>query len=198
MEEKKQSKIIFAVLGVAILLTLTVGLSFAVWSFDRVGGENTIATGTVSMSYTESTNVINITNALPVQSDEAAKTSNDYFEFTVASNTTSAMNVPYEIILTEEDLDYGYTKLDSGLVQVYLTSVSGTVETEVVNNTVSGLLTTQTSGRIYQSSHNHTAGGNMTTTYRLRLWIPYSVDVSEWTADTKLEYKVRIDVKGEM
>ncbi len=198
MEEKKQSKIIFAVLGVAILLTLTVGLSFAIWSFDRVGGENTITTGTVSMSYTESTNTISIADALPIQNEEAAKVSDDYFEFTVASNTNDTMDVPYEIILTEEQLDEGYTKLSSGYVQVYLTEVKDQVETVVINNTVAELLNTLTSGTIYNGIHKHTTGGSLTTTYRLRLWIPYSVDAKEWNADTKLEYKARIDVKGEM
>lgn len=198
MEEKKQSKIIFAVLGVAILLTLTVGLSFAIYSFDRVGGENTIQTGTVSMSFTESTNVITIDNALPVQNETAAKSSSDYFEFSVKSTTTGAMKVPYTVSLTEMSVDSGYTKLSPGFVQVYLTEVNGSTETEKVNNTANTILNTQTTGTLISGEHNHTSGGDLTTTYRLRLWIPYGVDASDWTASTKLEYKVRIDVTGTM
>ncbi len=198
MEEKKQSKIIFAVLGVAILLTLTVGLSFAIYTYNATGGENTIQTGTVSMSFTESTNVVNISNALPVQNEAAAKTSDDYFEFSVKSSTTGAMNVPYTINITEVAVDTGYTKLSPAYVQVYLTEVNGGTETEKVNKTANTILNTQTTGKLIDGTHNHTAGGELTTTYRLRLWIPYSVDASDWGADTKLEYKVRIDASGEM
>lgn len=199
MEEKKQSKIIFAVLGVAILLTLTVGLSFAIYSFDRVGGENTIQTGTVSMSFTESTNVISINDALPVQNEETAKTSSSYFEFSVKSVTTGAMNVSYTVSLTEVAVDSGYTKLSPGYVQIYLTEVgTGTTETVKVNKTANEILNTQSTGTLLTASHNHTSGNEMSTTYRLRMWIPYSVDASDWTADTKLEYKARIDVTGTM
>lgn len=198
MEEKKQSKIIFAVLGVAILLTLTVGLSFAIYSFDRVGGENTIQTGTVSMSFIESTNVISINDALPVQNEEAAKTSSDCFEFKVESVTTGAMNVSYTIKLTEEALDTGYEQLEQNAVQIYLTEVSGSSEVEKVYKTASAILDNQASGTLLTASHNHTTGNELSTTYRLRMWIPYSVDASKWTADTKLEYKVRIDVTGTM
>ena len=196
MEENKQPKIIFAVLGVAILLTLTVGLSFAIFTYNGKGGTNTISTGTISMSFTESTNVISLTNALPVQSASLAENSSTYFEFSVSSTTSTAMTVPYTIKISEVAVDSGYTKINTGLVQVYLTEVSGTTETAKVNKLASTILNTQTTATLLSANHVHSASGDMVTKYRLRLWIPYSVDASSWTSSTKLQYKVRIDVTG--
>ena len=196
MEENKQPKIIFAVLGVAILLTLTVGLSFSIFTYNGKGGTNTISTGTISMSFTESTNVISLTNALPVQSASLAENSSTYFEFSVSSTTSTAMTVPYTIKISEVAVDSGYTKINTGLVQVYLTEVSGTTETAKVNKLASTILNTQTTATLLSASHVHSASGDMVTKYRLRLWIPYSVDASSWTSSTKLQYKVRIDVTG--
>ena len=200
MEEKKQPKIIFAVLGVAILLTLTVGLSFAIFTYNGTGGTNTISTGTISMSFTESTNVITLTNALPVQNSSLAESSTTYFEFTVTSVTSSAMTVPYKLTINKLANDTDYDALDLGSVQVYLTEVSSTgTETAKVNKTASAILNNASSAELLSASHVHTTGNTMSTKYRLRLWIPYSVDASKWnTADDKYMFKIRIDASGTM
>ncbi len=197
-ESKKQSKIIFAVIGVAILLTLTVGLSFAIYSFDKTGGENVITTGSVSMSFTESTNVIDITNALPVQNVANAKQSEEFFEFTIETSATDKMNIPYTVTINEVALDSGYTTIGQSNVHLYLTKLSGSTEATpaLIDNTANTVLNGSTSGTLLTNTHEHLAAGQISTTYRLRMWIPYSVDASNWTADTKLQYKVRIDVSG--
>ena len=198
MEESKgQNKIIFAVIGVAILLTLTIGLSFAIYSYNATGSVNTITTGTISMSFIESTNVIDLTNALPVQNVTAAK-SGDYFQFTVKSTSTDAMNISYTIKASEVALDSGYTTLGQSNVHLYLTQVnSGTeVAAPLVNTTANNILGGSTTGTLYTGTHNHLAAGEMSTVYRLRMWIPYSVNASSWTSSTKLQYKIRIDVSS--
>ena len=201
MEEKKQSKIIFAVIGVAILLTLTVGLSFAIFSYNGQGGTNTIKTGTISMSFTESTNVVNLTNALPVQNDTLAQNSDKHFDFSVSSTTSSAMKVPYTLSLTElEVTEDGYTKLDPNYVQIYITEIDGN-EVERVNDTAKALLGDSSTAVLFTDEHDHTIDDEettITTYYSLRMWIPYSVDASKWTSSTNYTYKVRIDVNSEM
>lgn len=196
-ESKKQSKIIFAVIGVAILLTLTVGLSFAIYSFDDVGGENTITTGTVSMSFTESTNVVDITNALPVQNLVNAQ-QGEYFEFTVKSTADGKMSIPYTLHATEVAVDTanGFSSLGKNQVHFYLTEVASGTETVVVDKLVSEILGSGSTAQLLTDTHAYEAAGSLSTTYRLRLWIPYDVDASSWTADTKLQYKLRIDVSA--
>ena len=55
------------VIGVLILLVVTViGVSYAAFSYSQTGNyENTITTGEISMSYDETSKVINMSGALP-------------------------------------------------------------------------------------------------------------------------------------
>ena len=65
-------QILLSVLGLAILLVAVVGISFAAFNYTKAGvRENTIKTGTVSMSYNEATNGINIQNATPMSEADA-------------------------------------------------------------------------------------------------------------------------------
>ena len=94
MNNNNSSKqILLSVLGVAILVVAVVGISFAAFSYSKAGEvSNTITTGTITMSYSEPTNGINLTDALPI-TDEAGKAlsgDNNTFDFTV--NATIAGN----------------------------------------------------------------------------------------------------------
>ena len=55
------------VVGLIILMILAIiGVSYAAFSYSREGTKvNSITTGSITMTYTESDNVINIGNALP-------------------------------------------------------------------------------------------------------------------------------------
>ena len=66
-------QILISILGVAILIVAVVGISFAAFTYAKTGTTtNTITTGTITMSYTEPTNGINLTDALPI-TDDAGK-----------------------------------------------------------------------------------------------------------------------------
>ena len=68
-------QILLSVLGIAILLIAVVGISFAAFNYTKAGTrENTIKTGTVTMSYDEATNGINISNAIPMSEETALST----------------------------------------------------------------------------------------------------------------------------
>ena len=67
-------QILLSVLGVAILIVAVVGISYAAFTFAETGSkDNTINTGTISMTYTEGTNGITIYNAMPT-ADETGRT----------------------------------------------------------------------------------------------------------------------------
>ena len=86
MKDNNSKQILLSVLGVAILVVAVVGVSFAAFSYSKTGEKvNTITTGTITMSYSETTNGINLTNALPMTDGvgKALKDENQYFDFTV-------------------------------------------------------------------------------------------------------------------
>ena len=118
MIKKDVRQILLSSLAILILIIAVIGISYAVWSQTFKGQkENTITTGKISFSYTESeTNNIKIENALPI-SDEQGKKLNgntEVFDFTVSNDST--VNVKYDVIVTPYKND-----MDDKYIKVYLT-----------------------------------------------------------------------------
>ena len=189
-------QVLLSVLGVAILVVAVVGVSFAAFSYSKTGEQvNTITTGTITMSYSETTNGINLTNALPMSDSVGMKLNeeNQFFDFTVNATITGDITINYAITATKE--------LDSDIpddgVKVYLTDMDGDAdsqilaptkvsELDVTSSDVSGapddqfLLTSDT----FSSSNSHD--------YRLRMWVADDY-AAPATAQT---YKLRVNVYG--
>ena len=87
MDKKKQ--LLLSIGLVLILVLMIVGISYAAFKFVGLGNKpNTITTGAITMKYTESTNTISMTGALPT-TDATGKvrlTAGEYFDFTIKSN----------------------------------------------------------------------------------------------------------------
>ena len=190
-------QVLLSVLGVAILVVAVVGVSFAAFTYSKTGEKvNTITTGTITMSYSETTNGINLTNALPMTDavGKALKEENQYFDFTVNATISGTTTINYAVTATKEA---GSTIPDAG-VKVYLTNMDGDADTQILAPTkvseldvtssdVSGapddqfLLTSDT----FSSSNSHD--------YRLRMWVADDY-AAPATAQT---YKLRVNVYGQ-
>ncbi len=108
-----------------IMLIMVIGISYAAFTYSGLGKkENTITTGAISMSYTESSNTISMNNALPT-TDTTGKTrtnSGEYFDFTVKSSIAGNTDINYEIAAKEEtgntfsgnNIKYYLTSIDNG------------------------------------------------------------------------------------
>ncbi len=153
------------------------------------------------MSYTESTNVISIKDALP-KSDAEGITQSEYFDFSVTSNLTLKENDPsvpvnYSIELETLNIDTGYTSLNDDQIKIYLTKVKDGKEEAIENLLISNLPNSDNIKTLYTTYHNHEYKTNtITTNYRLRTWIDYNVDASNWNSTNKYEYKFRININS--
>ena len=108
--KKSKEKVVIVCL-IVLLLVLTVGISYAAFSYSGLGSKvNTITTGAISMTYTETDNVISLDKALPT-TDKTGKSLSDYFEFTVSGNITGDTNINYEIS-AKDITDSGARKID--------------------------------------------------------------------------------------
>ncbi len=114
-EEKRNYKAILAIVAVILMLFAVVGISFAIFRYSKRGVvENTVTTGTIKMNYTESTNGINITNAMPMTeaqaisqtvvnnsgvnpSNENTSVSDNVFDFTVDAEIKGNTTVNYDV-----------------------------------------------------------------------------------------------------
>ena len=194
--DNTSKRILLSVLGVAILVAAVVGITFAAFSYTKTGTvANTITTGAITMSYTEPTNGITLTNALPTTDDTGKKLTGtgNIFEFNVAATITGTTTINYAITASK---DSSSTLPDTG-VKVYLTSVSGTTETQVLAPTlVSALPKTSSSpsgapnGQYTLKTGSYTA--SKTESYRLRMWVANTYS----TLSKSQTYKLRVNVYG--
>ena len=195
MEEKKINnkkyiiQMIVLIVGLALLIG---GISYATFSWVFSGTlTNTITTTPVELKFLESnTEVISISNALPM-SDAEGKLE-DSFDFSVTSTTTRSSNINYTLTIQKLTLDTGYSALADNQMKVYLEDYSGT---QLVAPT---LISNLTSYQLYSGTHNHTSTETVQSKFKLRVWIDESVSsaAQNWTTSTKLQYKFKINISS--
>ncbi len=199
MENNNSKQMILSILGVVILVVAVVGVSFAAFSYSKTGEKvNTITTGTITMSYSEDTNGINLSNALPMSDDQgkALSGSNNVFDFTVTATINGSGNttINYDVTATKES----DSTLDDSAVKVYLTSIDNSADTQVLVPTKVSALTKTGSSEASGAPNGQyklTTGTFTSTTtrkYRLRMWV--AEDYS--SLSTSGTYKLRVNVYG--
>lgn len=192
--QDNQKKMLLSILGVAVLVVAVIGISFAAYSATFDTAENSVSTGTIMVSYTEPSNAINITDAMPLSdADGIAQTgSGKSFDFTVSTQASSDLTVPYEISLTKVSVAASQALLDSE-VKVYLTKdgtavVNPTLISDLTNSTVrSGSKLLYNTQDVFSSSSTSAK----TTNYVLKMWINKTVTID---AETSKEYHAKVNV----
>ena len=183
------------------LLLIVVGISYAAFTYSGVGQkENKITTGAISMTYTESTNSIALSNALPTTDSTGKKRKNtgEYFDFTVKSSIKGNTDINYEIAAKEEN---GNT-FSGKNIKYYLTKVnSDRTETEVM---APRTYYEEPSGNVYTGRPvdmmslfvgNLNQQGDTEIKYRLRLWVDENYNPQNDNGG--LTYKVKVNVYGQ-
>ncbi|HIT37189.1 MAG TPA: hypothetical protein IAB59_01750, partial [Candidatus Onthousia faecipullorum] len=183
------------ILGLILLMVIAiVGVSYAAYTYTGLGQRvNTITTGSITMTYTETDNVINLEGALPT-TDKTGKTLSDYFEFTVSSSISGDVNINYEISAKKES-----GTLEDRYIKLYLTRVTENSEEELMtpetyneeasSNSYTGRPANEMS--LYTSSMN----SSESNTYRLRMYVDESYN-PQGDGGGKT-FSVRINVYGQ-
>ena len=189
-------QILISILGVAILIVAVVGISFAAFTYARTGTTtNTITTGTITMGYTEPTNGINLTDALPI-TDAAGKAlsgDNNTFDFTVTATIAGTTTINYAITAVKGD---GSTVADNG-IKVYLTNqndaeILAPTKVTALSKTVSGNAAGAPADQYVLKTGTYKAVGTTTDNYRLRMWV-----ADDYVAPaTSQKYILKVNVYG--
>ena len=176
MDKKKQ--LLLSIGLVLILVLMIVGISYAAFKFVGLGNKpNTITTGAITMEYTESTNTISMTGALPT-TDATGKvrlTAGEYFDFTIKSSIQGNANINWEIA-AEDITPSSAKKMDGKNIKFYLTKLdSAGAETQVMAPKVYSASTSANTYTGRPSGVMSLATGTMstseTTNYRLRMYV---------------------------
>ena len=189
------------IVGLMLLLVIAlIGVSYAAFRFTGVGQrENTITTGSITMSYTESSNTISLTGALPTTDETGMKRLNpgEYFDFTVSGKISGDVNINYEI--TAKDVTTSERKIDGSNIKLYLTRLTsdGTEEQvmspETYNEeTNANNFTGRPAGEM--SLYTSSMSSSESNTYRLRMYV--DEDYNPQGDGGGLQFSVQVNVYG--
>ena len=201
MDKKKQ--LLLSIGLVLVLVLMIVGISYAAFKFVGEGKKpNTITTGAITMEYTESTNKISMTGALPT-TDTTGKvrlTKGEYFDFTIKSSIKGNANINWEI--AAEDITPSSAKKMAGKnIKLYLTKLdSAGAETQVMAPKVYNATTSANTKTGRPSGVMSLATGTMstseTTNYRLRMYV--DEDYNPQGDGGGLSFSVKINAYGKV
>lgn len=211
MKEKKQSqanakRAVVTFLGVLLLLCSIFAIGLAIFVFEDMSNhENSITTGTiedatVSFSYNEESNGIELENAIPLE-DNVGKTlinnnkaegiNQGYFDFTIRAKSSTTETVYYNIYATLED----DSNMDPNYIKVYLTD-----DNDIPYKPYASTVPVFSKLEDYQDQKNakilfsDQINGTEETVkkFRLRLWVAH--DYSDGT--TSKVFKIKVNVKA--
>lgn len=180
---KYSREIVTSILGIMILVLLLFSTSYAVFVENAKGVKiNSLTTGYLSLSYTDSEgNVISLTDALPV-SDEVGKISGNEFEFKVSNSFSKEIN--YDIVIEEL-----VSEIDSKYLKIYLTDDAGKIL--VGKDNVPGLsmfeITDVLGERILYSDKLSSED----KTFKLRVWVS-----DEYIENKPVTFSFKLSVRG--
>ena len=191
----KKNKAIFLSSLIIGVLTLTLGVTFAVFNFNKTSTNSKLIVGDIYMHYNE-TNQITIDNAMPSNTYNET----NYFEFTIdGKNTTTNKDIWYEIVLSHGDNhETRTTRIRDDLLKFRLVEVIDSNETVLFNNRSYDDLTSQ---RIWVDTINKNTTIDVVHTYRLYMWISndtkignvnQSYTIDEWN-DVYASIKVNVN-----
>ena len=194
MNNKRKS-----IVMIMIMLLLVVGVSYAFYTYSRSGMNQKLITGEVYMRYRESSNNLNLENAMPTNNYIDGK----YFEFDIiGKNTHGTKNIFYEVVLGYGDEhETRHTRIRDDLLRFRLVKVEDNNEVEIFTNQGYDSINNQ---RIFVD--RILAGTNVEVchTYRLYAWIDKDTEIgTNDTADYSIEEwndvyaSIRINVNGD-
>lgn len=136
MEQSNQSKkVLLSVIGVAILVVAVVGVSFAFFNYTRTGNTNTVKTGHIY--FTTSQSEMNVTDLFPVAAATGQAVSDNltqnggYATVTITGKTTYAGGLDYRVTAQDVNLTVADKELP---VSVYVTE--GTAPSAISSHAV--------------------------------------------------------------
>ena len=201
MERKEQntndkSKVVLSIVLVVLLLISVVGVTYALFTYSKEGQvRNTVTTGSITFSYTESSNGIYLENAMPT-SDEVGKkldrseNNNGYFDFNVSCKIAGTSRIQYEVYTMKQKVE---NEIEDKYVKIYLTD--GTTDNPISGydvdiptyNSLKKSISDESGKQLYYGSF--TSSGIQT--FRLRMWLSDKYNVPSVSEQFKIKVNVQ-------
>lgn len=193
MKKEETRDLLLSVFGVALLIIVITGVTYAIYNYTSSSKkENILTTGSIQLEYLESdTNIIKINNALPI-SDEAGRKQSEYFDFTLKATIAGATTINYDLYAEEISVQNGLNYRD---VRLYLEELNGN-EYKSVLEPKTYTISDEKGMLLYSSSFVN--GDNkkniISKKYRFRMWLADSYKYD----DVARSFKVKVNVYSSM
>ena len=183
-DKNKRKQILFSVLGILSILVITIGVTYAVFTYTKEGTtDNVVTSGTLKFLYTENNtngNGISITEAEPISDTKGKELvgDNNVFDFKVEGTNTGSEVIPYEVTLRKK----ATSTMGEDNIKVYLQD--GIDQTELLTPTLYSKLvqtTTDVGNNVEKSIYKGEVAGNTNNylkTFRLKMWLDENADLS--------------------
>ena len=177
-----KNKKLIIVLSVIAILVLTIGVSFAFFTYNKVSINNSsLVVGDIYMHYNE-TNEFKIEGAMPSSTYDSTK----YFEFTIDGKNTHTKNeILYNIQLVHGNDETNKTRIEDKFLKFRLVSVDNNQETILKDKLTIDNINNTT---IYSSTIPANTTTEIVKTYRLYMWIDEKVDICGGTQTEGCDY----------
>ena len=99
MDNNNNKKVMFSIIGIALLLIIVIGVTYSFFNYTRVGALNNLGTGRIYFTSSES-GTLNITNVFPIKESEVNPNALDEVTINIQGDTTYDEGEEYLISLT--------------------------------------------------------------------------------------------------
>ena len=190
-EENRRKYIFFLIIFLLLLFVATFGITYTIYKGDMGENGQEIITNEIIFTYSDvdkSGNGIYITDAFPTTDLIGKKLlgKNEYFDFSVTA-TSKSSNINYKLLI-DKGSD---STLSNDSVRIYLTSLNGNLETDVLLTDFSNLKKEKVNGKDYYVLYEKTLNkeiDNYSDLYRLRMWVKEdAVDYEEKRFSLKVD-----------
>ncbi len=195
---KKKELIILGIVTLVLLVTL--GVTYAIFTFSKTSVKSELIAGDIYMKYKE-TKGISLSNAMPRETYDP----NGYFEFTIeGKNTYTEKDIIYDVVLNhgDEPSDANRTiRIEDKYLHFRLVEVVNNEEQEIFTNEKYNNIQNK---RIYVNTISKNTTNNISHIYRLYMWIGSEVgigntssanySVEDWN---KVYASVKVNVTGD-
>src|SRR5574344_2023744 len=163
----KKNKLLIAIVVILLVLTVTIGVSYAYWKLSFVQTTaNTIASDCFSITFTEDTSNISLTNAYPILDTDGEKLTP--YTFTIKNNCTSYASYQVNVeTLNTSTLADSYLKMELD---------SNTPKLLTSNSTVTKTLSDATTSSTLPNGYLDPSASQ---TYNLRIWMKDSTTATD-------------------
>ena len=203
MANNTSKQILLSVIGVAVLIIAVIGVSFAFFTYTRMGASSSaLGAGTIDFKFNNG-NTINLINKYPMSSEEGRNTIDDeqICSFTVSGNVLDG-SINYVIRVIPGDDIEGKERFKDSEVFAYISSPDIEGMTFIPNGNFGTTGQALGKGEVILGTGTLTSPERLNRDFEVRLWIDDSaVDVSENGTYTPEEFsnmyysmKVKVEI----